>query len=94
MDCSTLGFPALHYLPEFAQTYVPSADDAIRPSHPLSSPSPPAFNLIPASGSFPMSWLFAASGQRIGASASVTVCSDFGVQENKICLPENQYESI
>ena len=39
------GFPVLHYLLEFAQTHVHWANDAIQPSHPLSSPSPPAFNL-------------------------------------------------
>ena len=45
MDCSTPGFPALHHLPEFAQTHVYWVGDAIQPSHPLSSPSPLAFNL-------------------------------------------------
>ena len=41
MDCSTPGFPVLHNLPEFAQTPVHWVSDAIQPSHPLSSPSPP-----------------------------------------------------
>ena len=41
----TPGFPVLHYLLEFAQTHVHQVGDAIQPSHPLSSPSPPAFNL-------------------------------------------------
>ena len=45
MDCSTPGFPVLHHLPELAQTHVHLVGDAIQPSHPLSSPSPPAFNL-------------------------------------------------
>ena len=36
MDCSTPGFPVLHYLPEFAQTHVHWVGDAIQPSHPLS----------------------------------------------------------
>ena len=44
-DCSTPGFPEPQYFPEFAHTYVHWLDDAIWPSHPLSSPSPPAFNL-------------------------------------------------
>ena len=44
-DCSTPGFPVLHYQPEFAQTHVHWVDDAIQPSHPLLPPSPPAFNL-------------------------------------------------
>ena len=39
------GFPALHYLPEFAQTHVPIVSDAIEPPHPLSPPSPPALRL-------------------------------------------------
>ena len=45
MDCSTPGFPVHHQLPEFAQTHVHWVSDAIQPSHPLSSPSPPAFSL-------------------------------------------------
>ena len=45
IDCSMPGFPSLHYLPEFVQTLVHWVPDAIQPSHPLSLPSPPAFNL-------------------------------------------------
>ena len=45
MDSSTPGLPVYHHLPEFAQTHVHSVGDAIQPSHPLSSPSPPAFSL-------------------------------------------------
>ena len=45
MDCSPPGFPALYHLLELAQTHVHWVDDAIQPSCPLSSPSPPAFNL-------------------------------------------------
>ena len=45
MDCSTPGFPVLHYVLELAQTHVHRVSDAIQPSHPLSLPSPPAFNL-------------------------------------------------
>ena len=44
MDCSTPGLPLHHQLPEFTQTHVHRVDDAIQPSHPLSSPSPPALN--------------------------------------------------
>ena len=44
MDCSTPGFPVHHQLPEFTQTHVPRVSDAIQPSHPLSSPSPPVPN--------------------------------------------------
>ena len=42
MSCSTPGLPVYHHLPEFTQTHVHWARDAIQPSHPLSSPSPPA----------------------------------------------------
>ena len=45
MDCSTRGFPVHDQLPEHAQTHVYWVSDAIQPSHPLSSPSLPAFNL-------------------------------------------------
>ena len=45
MDCSTPGFPVHHQLLETAQTHVHRVGDAIQPSHPLLSPSPPAFNL-------------------------------------------------
>ena len=51
MDCST-GFPIHHHLPELAQTHVHQVIDAIEPSHPLSSPSPPAFNLFQHQGLF------------------------------------------
>ena len=45
MDCSTPGFPVHHQLPELVQTHVHQVSNAIQPSHPLSSPSPPTFNL-------------------------------------------------
>ena len=45
MDCSTPGFPVHQQLPEFPQSHVHQVSDAIQPSHPLLSPSPPAFNL-------------------------------------------------
>ena len=44
MYCSTPGLPVHHQLPEFTQTHVHWVGDAIQPSHPLSSPSPPAPN--------------------------------------------------
>ena len=50
MGCQ--GFPVHHQLPEFAQTHVHWVDDAIRPSHPLSTPSPPAFTLSQHQGLF------------------------------------------
>ena len=44
MNCTTPGLPVHHQLPEFTQTYVHWVGDAIQPSHPLSSPFPPAPN--------------------------------------------------
>ena len=47
MNCSMPGFPVHHHLPDFTQTHFHQVSDAIQPSHPLLSPSPPA--LIPPS---------------------------------------------
>ena len=52
MDCSMTGFPVHHQLPELAQTHVRRVGDVIQPSHPLPSPSPPAFNLSQHQGLF------------------------------------------
>ena len=51
-DCSTPGLPVHHQLPELAQTRVHRVGDAIQPSHPLSSPFPPTFNLSQHQGLF------------------------------------------
>ena len=45
IDCSKSGFPAIHHLPELAQTHVHRVGDDTQPSSPLLSPSPLAFNL-------------------------------------------------
>ena len=52
MDCTTPGLPVHRQLPEFTQTHVHWVSDAIQPSHPLSSPSPPAFHLSQYQGLF------------------------------------------
>ena len=52
MDCSTSGLPDHHQLPESTQTHVHWVGDAIQPSHPLTSPSPPALNLLQHQGLF------------------------------------------
>ena len=52
IDCSMPGFPVHHQLQEFTQTHAHRVGDAIQPSHPLSSPSPPAFNLSQHQGLF------------------------------------------
>ena len=63
MDRSTPGFPVHRQLPELTQTQVHWVGDAIQPSHPLSSPSPPAPSLSQHEGTFPMSQLFPSGGQ-------------------------------
>ena len=52
MICSTSGLPVHHQLPESTQTHVHRVGDAIQPSHPLSSPSPPVLNLFQHQGPF------------------------------------------
>ena len=52
MECSTRGFPVHHQLLRLAQTRVHQVSDVIQPSHPLSSPSPPAFQLSQHQGLF------------------------------------------
>ena len=70
MDCSMLGLPVHHQLPEFTQTHVHWVSDAIQPSHPLSSPSPAAFSLSQHQGLF----------QRISSSHQVTKGLEFQLQ--------------
>ena len=70
MDCNTPGFPVLHYLLEFAQTYVHWVSDIIQPSHPV-IPVSSCPHSCPAFGSFPVNQLFISDGQCFGASASV-----------------------
>ena len=62
MDCSKSGFPVHHQLLELTQTHVHPVSDVIQSSHPLSSPSPPAFNLSQHQGLF-QSQFFASGGQ-------------------------------
>jgi len=61
MDCNTPGLSVHHHLPEFTQIHVHRVSDAIQPSHPLTSPSPPTFNLSQHQGfsnepALPSSW--------------------------------------
>ena len=70
MDCSMPGLPVHHQLPEFTQTHVHWISDAIQPSHPLSSPSPPAFNLSQHQGLF----------QRVSSSHQVAKVLKFQLQ--------------
>ena len=52
MNCSTPGLPVHHQLPELAQTHAHQVSDAIQPSHPVSTPPPPAFNSSQHQGLF------------------------------------------
>ena len=71
MNRSTPGLPVHHQLPEFTQTHVHRVSDAIQPSHPLSSPSPPAPN--PSQHQSLFQWVNTAwGGQSTGVSASAS----------------------
>ena len=72
MHCSTPGFPVHHQLLELAQTHADRVGDAIQPSHPLSSISPPAFNLSQHRGLFQCQF-FTPGSQSVGISASASV---------------------
>ena len=71
-DCSMPGFPVHHQLPELAQTHVHRVGDAIQLSHPLSSPSPPAFSLSQHHGLF----------QRVSSSHPVAKVLGFQLQHH------------
>ena len=64
------GLPVHHQLPEFIQTHVLQVSDAIQPSHPLSSPSPPTFNLSQHQGLF----------QAVSSSNQVVKVLEFQIQ--------------
>ena len=70
MNRSMPGLPVHHQLPEFTQTHVHRVSDAIQSSHPLSSPSPPTFNLSQHRGIF----------QRAGSSYQVAKRLEFQLQ--------------
>ena len=72
MNHSTPGLRVHHHLPEFTQTHVHRVSDAIQPSHPLSSPSPPAPN--PSQHQCLFQWVNSArGGQSTGVSALASV---------------------
>ena len=76
MDFSTSDFPVLHYLPEFAQTHVHGADDAIQPSHSLSPPSPFALSLSQLQGLC----------QRVNSSHQMAKVLELQLQHQSFCL--------
>ena len=73
MDCSTPGFPVHHQLLELAQTHVHQVGDAIQPSHPLWSHSPPTFNLSQHQGLFQWDISSHQVAKVLEASASTSV---------------------
>ena len=89
MDCSTPGFPVLHYLLEFAQIHVHWISDGIPPSHPLSLPFP----LAEASGSLPMSQLCIRWPKYWSFSFSISPSSEYsGLISFRIDYPKDSQE--
>ena len=80
MDCSMPGFPVHHQLQELAQTHVRWVSDAVQPSHPLSSPSPPAFSHSQHQGCF----------QRVSSSHQVAKVLEFSFSIS----PSNEYSGL
>ena len=80
MDYRTPGLPVYHQLPEFIQTHVHWVGDAIQPSHPLSPPSPPTFNLSQNQGLF----------QWVSSSHQVTQVLELQLQIS----PSNDYSGL
>ena len=70
MNCSTPGLPVYHQLPESTQNHVHRVSDAIKSSHPLLSPSPPAINLSQHQGLF----------KRVGSLHQVVKVLEFHLQ--------------
>ena len=100
MDCSTPGLPVHHQCLGFTQTHIHRVSDAIQPSHPLSSPSPPALILSQHQGLF----------QWLGSSQQVAKVLEFQLQHQSFqwlfrtdflwdglvgspCSPRNSQES-
>ena len=81
MDCSIPGFPVHHQLSELAQIHVHRVSDAIQPSHPLSSPSPPAFNISQHQGLF----------QGVGSLHKVAKVLEFQLQH---LSPSSKYSGL
>ena len=76
MDCSIPGFPVHHQLPEPTQTHVHHVSDGIQSSHPLSSPSPPTFNLSQHQGLF--QWVGSSyQVDHIGFSFSISPSNEY-----------------
>ena len=86
MDCSTPSFPVHHQLLELVQTHVHRVGNAIQPSHPLSSPSPPSFNFSQHQGLF----------QWVSSSHHVAKVSELQLQHQSFqsISPSNEYSGL
>ena len=82
MDCSIPGFPVHHQLLELTQTYVHRVSDFIQPSHPLLSPSPPAFSLSQNQGLF----------QGVSSSYQVAEVLEFELQHQSFSIQMGIWE--
>ena len=85
MDCSTVSFPVHCQLPEYAWTHVHWVSDAIYPSHSLSSPSPPAFNLSRYQGLF--KWVSSSHLKKV-SSQGIYQSFSFNIS------PSNEYSEL
>ena len=83
MDCSLPGFPVHHQLPELAQTHVHPVSDLIQPSHRLSSPSSPAFNLSQRQSLF--QWV----SSSLGSSIFLEITQRYGGKSGQNQLSHN-----
>ena len=95
MDRSTPGLPVHHQLPEFTQTHIHRVGDAIQPSHPLSSPSPPAFNLSQHQGLF--QWVSSSNqvAKVLGLQLSICPSTEYTgmISVWSPCCPRDSQES-
>ena len=82
MNCSTPGLPVYYQLPEFTQTHVHRVGDAIQPSHPLSSPSPPAPN--PSQHQSLFQWV--KSSHEIGGQSTGVSALALFISTSRICF--------
>ena len=89
MDCSMPGLPVHHQHPEFTQTHVHWVSDAIYASHPLLSPSPPAFNLSQHQGLF--QWV--SSSHQVAKVLAINDCDNSKLTERKTNLHDHLIRS-
>ena len=97
MDCNMPGFSIHYQLPEPTQTHVHCIGDAIQPSHPLSSPSPPTFNLSQHQGLFQwyaeyMMWNAGLDKAQAGIKISERNTNNFRYTDDTTLIAESEEE--